>query len=129
MKAASKAAQERSDAVFFAVYIRDHPEETFGTIIGLGEKSFTILVDKYGIEARVYTDEMKDVHGTFDAGKHELVLTKAPHPEGREPKFDHACRLKPTAMTIGLMGSVVIRLEYKAEAPIDVRVLLVGPRV
>jgi exoribonuclease R len=134
MKSASKAAQERSDAVFFAVYIRDHPEDCSATIVGLGEKSFTLLVDKYGIEARVFVDEMVNVSAHFDEGRHELTLNKlaasaAATSESRyTPKFDQAKHLVPMSMVLGLMAHVTVRLEYKEDAPIDVRVMLVAPR-
>ena len=55
MKKNSKAAQDRSDRVFLALYIKDHPMDARATVIGLGAMSFTLLLDDFGFEVRIFT--------------------------------------------------------------------------
>jgi len=143
MKKASKDAQERSDVVFFAVYLMAQPGGavvTDGVVIGLGEKTFTVLVsDAYGgSQARMFVDEMEGVTCSYDKGSKTLVLLKeggasSGVSEGRNRARGsgscggRGCELAFTSMSIQLMSRVRVRLSAKESVPIDIRVALVGP--
>ena len=76
MKKLSKTAQERSDRVFLSVYLRDRPRDYTGIVIGLGSKSFSILVLEFGFEERIMVDEMVGVTSVFDEAAGRLSLTR-----------------------------------------------------
>ena len=60
-KDASRKAQERSDVVFLALYLRRHPlPKQLGVVLSVGQKAFTVFVPSLGINALVYLDEHKE---------------------------------------------------------------------
>lgn len=60
-KEGAKAAQERSDRIFLALYLKDKPvESTMGVVIGIGITSFKILCPDLGIENKIYANDYKD---------------------------------------------------------------------
>jgi hypothetical protein len=77
MRDAAKKAQERSDRVFLTVYLRDKPTYVDAVVIGLGAKSFSVLIPRWGEECRMFVDEMEGVEATYDeAVGTVLVLIK-----------------------------------------------------
>ena len=77
MKMASKSAQERSDRVFLTVYLQSHPMYVEAVVIGVGPKSFTVLIPSLSIEERIFIDKMPGVTANFDSTTETLVLTRA----------------------------------------------------
>ena len=61
-KMASKTAQDRSDRVFLAIYLKRKPlRSTLGVVLSVGEKTFTVFVPDLGVSAKVFCDEQKDL--------------------------------------------------------------------
>ncbi len=114
MKNASKGAQTRSSLVFLAVYLMEHPMEVAASVIGIGEKSFTVSIFEYGLEERLFVDEMvSDYTSSYDADAKKIVLTSV---NGSK---------RPLEIT--LMSKVMVRLTAKDTSPIGVRFNIVGP--
>ena len=118
MKQASKKAQERSDVVFLSAYLSKHPVYTDGIIIGIGDKSFTVLVNsKYGgNQVRIFIDEMVGIGCSYDKTSKALILTNPTANAFYE--FD--------SIDVKLMSKVKLYLTAKEKVPIDVHVDVVG---
>ena len=118
MRVAAKTAQERSDRVFLSVYISQHPMDTDAVVIGIGEKSFTVLILELGIEMRLFVDQMDDVTASFDKGAQKITLvyqnSSAKKSNKKTPEYDK--------LVIGLMSPVVVHVSAKETPPIDIRV-------
>ena len=80
MKRASKQAQERSDRVYFALYLKDKPIDVSGYVVGVGEKSFTVYLPEFGISDRLFLDNMPGVTSTWDSTTQSLQLHRAEGP-------------------------------------------------
>jgi DIS3-like exonuclease 2 len=76
MKLASKTAQERSDTVYLSMYLVNNPRHEYGVVIGIGEKSFTVLIDSIFVEERFFVDKMPHVQSSFDKAAGVLKLSK-----------------------------------------------------
>lgn len=120
-KDAAKAAQQRSDVVFLAVYLHHRPEVTEGVVIGIGEKSFTVLVSKYSFEERVFIDKMDDVEAQYNEQDKRLTLYR-----GTSKRHDN-CIHEFSLLHISLLTKVRIRLSANTKPPISVRVEFIGP--
>jgi len=59
MKANAKAAQDKSGILFLCFYVLQNPIETIGTVVDIGNKSFTVCIESMGIETRVITQHVK----------------------------------------------------------------------
>jgi len=60
-KDGSRKAQERSDAVFLALYLRRFPKKKqLAVVTSIGMKSFTVFLPDLGISAILYLDEHKN---------------------------------------------------------------------
>ena len=118
MKQASKKAQERSDIVFLSAYLSKQPVYTDGVVIGIGDKSFTVLINsKYGgNQVRVFVDEMKGIESSFDKSSKTITLTNPTANSFYE--FNN--------MEVKLMTKVKLYLTAKEKVPIDVHVDVVG---
>ena len=113
MKNASKAAQTRSSLVFLAVYLMERPIEVTASVIGVGEKSFTISIFEYGLEERLFVDEMvSEYAASYDADAKKIILNKV-------------SGLKST-LEITLMSKVIVRLTAKDTSPIGVKYSIIG---
>jgi DIS3-like exonuclease 2 len=75
---ASKAAQERSDEVYLAVYIMRREEKTqvSATVVGIGNKSFSVFIPAFSINARLFVEEMDDIASNFIESTRTLVLRR-----------------------------------------------------
>jgi DIS3-like exonuclease 2 len=59
-KDGSRKAQERSDVVFLALYLRRFPMKSqMGVVVSVGEKAFTVFLPGLGVSSLVYLDEHK----------------------------------------------------------------------
>eukprot|EP00934_Nitzschia_sp_Nitz4_P009430 Nitzschia sp. Nitz4//scaffold1_size375055//22941//26060//NITZ4_000211-RA/size375055-processed-gene-0.7-mRNA-1//1//CDS//3329540850//9420//frame0 len=84
-KEASRKAQDRSDVVFLALYLRRQPMTSqMGVVLSVGQKAFTVFVPSLGISNLLYLDEHTDwlsyeaIPGVEEAErKIKLLRTKA----------------------------------------------------
>lgn len=130
MKRASKDAQTRSDRVFFAVYLRNKPMTVPGYVVGVGEKSFTVLVPEYGVEERLFVDNMSGVSYSWDSSAKILMLARPANNPNDQPKMktDLPNMLSFIGnMEIKMLAPVLVHLSAKLRPPIDVGMSLVGP--
>jgi DIS3-like exonuclease 2 len=75
-KKSAKEAQEQSATIFLSVYLIKNPMEVNAIVIGIGEKSFSILIPDYGIEKRLFIDDMIGVTSVFDDNNKKLILIR-----------------------------------------------------
>jgi len=144
MKENAQKAQRRSDVVFLAVHIRDAPLRERGVVIGLGEKSFTVLVPSLGLQERLMVDEMPGVTVELEgeAGPQEpvssrrLVLKRVlvDPITGGAPVAVNTTRNTPNtlaftgALELKIMSEVLVSVSAKmSPPPVDVCITLVGP--
>ena len=145
MKKNSKSAQERSDRVFLALYLKSKPQKTQALVIGLGDKSFTVFVPEFGFQERLYEKEMTNITfeyfnanaesedaKTTDNQETKLILTKNTDLETAarkgNDKFVHLSAATGGTMEVRLMSKVTVYLTAKMDKPpIDVRLTLLGP--
>jgi len=133
MKRASKDAQTRSDRVFFSIYLRDHPLDVSGYVIGIGEKSFTVLVPEYGIEERLFVDNMVGVTSMWNPNEKILILHRAPVVPGAEPAKAAVPNSQPDTLTfigsleLAILTPLSVHFSAKTTAPIDLNMTLIGP--
>eukprot|EP00980_Cylindrotheca_fusiformis_P006975 scaffold1469_cov119-Cylindrotheca_fusiformis.AAC.19 len=60
-KEGSRKAQERSDIVFFALYLKRHPlKSQLGVVLSVGLKAFNVFLPDLGISSMIYLDEHKN---------------------------------------------------------------------
>lgn len=60
-KDGSRKAQERSDVVFLALYLKRNPMKgKMGIVLSVGMKAFTVFIPSMGISALVYLEEHKN---------------------------------------------------------------------
>jgi DIS3-like exonuclease 2 len=60
-KEGSRKAQERSDMVFLALYLRRNPMKSkLGIVLSVGQKAFTVFVPSLGISTMLFLDEHTD---------------------------------------------------------------------
>ncbi|KAL3904016.1 MAG: hypothetical protein SGARI_005119 [Bacillariaceae sp.] len=60
-KEGSRKAQERSDVVFLALYLRRFPiKNVLGVVTSIGVKAFTVFIPSLGVNAMVYLEEHED---------------------------------------------------------------------
>jgi exoribonuclease R len=60
-KEGSRKAQDRSDIVFLALYLRRNPMKSqLGVVLSVGQKTFTVFVPSLGISTMLFLDEHTD---------------------------------------------------------------------
>lgn len=59
------------------LYLEQQPLREEGIVIGVGPKSFTVLIVRLGISERVYVNQLKGVEGTYHTATSELTLVKS----------------------------------------------------
>jgi len=69
----AKFAQERSDDVYLAVYLKENPLTEEGVVIGIGKGSFTVFVPRLGIQRRIHVADVKET--TFKESKRDSIFT------------------------------------------------------
>ena len=99
------------------LYLRDRPCQEEAIVIGIGEKSFTVLVVQYGIESRIFVDDMKDTLSSYDTDSKTITLIHTEHPDSIQ-KFDK--------MEISTLSHVVVHLSSVNRPNLDLLVQLVG---
>ena len=135
VKKASKNAQTRSDRVYLSVYLSaDHkgPQQAKGHVTGIGEKSFTVFCPEYGVDDRLFVDNMAYTTSKYDPTTKTLRLTRTA-PEPGAPALTGRAAERPDTLTftgtitVKLLSPVIVRLSSKTSAPVDVQITLVGP--
>lgn len=142
MKSAAKKAQERSDEVYMAVFLMSHPMEVKGVVIGIGPKSFTLLIPSLGLQTRLFVDEMPAYKYEFDACGNALKLVKSSdsrvgrHKSNKangnggysQQKSDATVTPRFSHMLLTYMAEVKVHLSAKANPPLNILYTLVdGP--
>ena len=113
MKANAKAAQERSDRVYLAVFVSNRPLELTAVVIGMGEKSFSFIITDFGIEYRMFTAEVEDLEtASFDSSTKVMTIK----------------RVGADAFTVKYLTTLIVRLTAKKTSPIDVMFSLLGKK-
>lgn len=78
-KKSAHAAQVRSDEVYLGVYLMSHPVTAArATVIGVGKKSFSVLVPEFSLIAQIFLDKSEDVLdaiSVFNVKSEELTVT------------------------------------------------------
>merc|ERR1711916_134797 len=116
MKNSSRLAQDRSDRVYLSLYIRSHPCEVVATVIGIGERSFTVLIENYGIESRIYIDQLNNIESSFCSESKTITLCN----------MDCASMYTFSVMKIHLLVKLNVLLTTKTKPPLDIDVQLIG---
>lgn len=144
-KRASKDAQERSERIFLSVYVQRLPVgylDQPAIVIGVGEKSFTVLVIALGMECRIYMEDMPDLLSVFDEKCHTLTVTTAPkhsdNTSGQDNVVDRLAdrmsklaqhdRATFDAFALTIFTPVIVRLYPRTRPPVDLRVTLLSPQ-
>ena len=105
----SKTAQEQCDRLYLALYLREHPEMVEARVIGVGEKSFTVFVEKYGIDERLFVDRLQCT-GDWNETTHTLTIKTN----------DNRIRC-----TLRLFSRIQFRMSAKDQVPIGLQFDLV----
>jgi exoribonuclease R len=139
MREAARAAQLRCDRIYMAVYLANHEQIVDGVVIGIGNKSFTVLDMTYGLTERIFVDELENYSAAYDMSTHSLQLNRlAGETIDRNRNKDNASGRRLNAkmsssdctfacMTVSLLCRVKVKLSVKKSPPIDVQIRLIGP--
>ena len=121
-KDGSRKAQERSDAIFLALYLRRFPKKKqLAIVMSIGMKAFTVFLPAMGISAVIYIDEHKN---WIEAEAYEV------------PKFGRRINLKRTQTHKGERWKEIVvknflRLRVSCgcndKPPLNVKLELEGP--
>ena len=106
---ASKTAQDQCDRLYLALYLRQQPKIVEAQVMGLGEKSFTVFVEEYGIEERLFVDRL-GCKGVWNDDTHTLTI------ESNDKQI--RCKLS-------LLSRVKFRMSAKDQVPIGLQFDLV----
>jgi exoribonuclease R len=142
MRKAAKLAQQRSDIVFFAIYLAQNnlTLDVPGTVVGIGRGSFTVFVSDYGIDDRLFIDKMHNITPSFDEDSKTLTLYRDSQLEKSETndnndksssnkgsKSDLPDAIGFTgAVHIQVMSNVRVRLSAKKTPPMNVQMSFIG---
>lgn len=124
-KCGAKEAEEKCDKMFMSVYLMNNSCVEEALVIGMGRKSFTLLVPKFGIETRIFTSVIPNVNSWYDEDRNMIILTAKPldetniYPVDKSPCFD--------VLELSLMSKVRVYLSSISKPSLDVVVNLLGP--
>ena len=145
MKLSSRKVQEASDELFLAVYLQDHHMYADAAVVGLGPKTFQVMVRCLGETFKLFVDEMSGIQHHFDEGAQELTLVAPPKGQnggqgqgqrqgqgqgeskrGNEKVlFTHPNILAFDELTLRIATPVVVYLTSKSEGHLTTRCSLV----
>jgi DIS3-like exonuclease 2 len=122
-------AEDRCDTVFLSVFLSGNASLEDAVVIGIGRKSFTVLVRHFGIEYRIFTDDMHGFDAVFDSASNTLKISKTrlaiTDSGGFDRNKDIADRiLQFEEVRISLLTKVRVYVSSANATPIDVRVCL-----
>jgi DIS3-like exonuclease 2 len=130
-KKSAKDAEERCDRVYMAIYLKQNPLVETAIVIGMGKKSFTLLVSRFGIESRMFVDDMHGVESHYNEREGALTLKykqTSQYLKTFEDVADIADHImKFNQLRIEQLTKVKVYLSPRNSAPLDIRVHLVGP--
>jgi exoribonuclease R len=123
-KDASRKAQERSDVVFLALYLRRFPKKNvLGVVLSIGKKAFTVLMPTLGVSAWVYLEEHCDwiAYQAFEApnGGSQIELRRVTKHQGAQW----------TNILIKNFAKVSVTCKCSDRMPLTVKLELEGPWV
>lgn len=130
MRESSRAVQLRCDRIYMSIYLSSYPEDLEGVVIGIGNKSFSVLVPKYGLYERIFVDDIDGYSAEFSEALHALQFNRV---AGSQPSsiVNSSSELNNSQevdyFTIRLMSRVKVRLTIKQHPPIDIKMNLLGP--
>jgi DIS3-like exonuclease 2 len=148
MKDKSKMAQQRSDRVFFSIYLKNKPiDNILGYVVGIGEKSFTVFIPEYGIEDRLFVDNMPGVTSQWQSENKTLILyrqnttnqfinNETETEKEKEEVVEAVAIVKSNipnklqfigAFPLKILTPIKVYLSAKMSPPIDVCISLIGP--
>jgi exoribonuclease R len=118
-KMASKAAQDRSDRVFLAIYLKHNPiRSTLGVVISVGERTFTIFIKELGCSGKLFLDEHKDMVDsepyTANSGQRRIRLKSKGETDWSE-------------IDIKVFSMLKVSVLCKEKPPIDIKLRLESP--
>lgn len=139
MKTASRKVQEASDKLFLSVYLQDHHMYADAAVVGLGPKTFQVIVSCLGETFKLFVDEMCGVSHRFDEATQELALTVdrtgkdkgqgqgqgQPKRDNEKVLFVHDNILCFEELTLRIATRVVVYLTSKSEGHLTTRCSLV----
>jgi DIS3-like exonuclease 2 len=121
-KEGARKAQERSDVVFLALYLRRSPVRCqLGVVLSVGQKAFTVFLPSLGVTAIVYLDEHKN---WIDFHSYEV------------PNFGRRIKLRRTQrhndeqweeIVVKNFAKVKVTCKCSDKPPINVKLELEGP--
>ena len=124
-KMASKKAQDRSDRVFLALYLRRNPlRRQLGVVLSVGEKTFTVFVPSLGSSVVLFLEEHKDMltfkpYSTNGNGERRIDLVRKNSSVNDDTRW--------SSIDIKVFTKLLVSCYCKETPPIDVRVMLDGP--
>lgn len=132
-KRSAKDAEDRCDRVYMSIYLKEHPMIETGIVIGMGKKSFTLLICRFGIEVRMFVDEMHGVESQYNERDGFMTLKYKQTPqylrtfEDVADVADHIMKFEQ--LRIEQLAKVKVYISPKNSAPLDIRVHLVGAAI
>lgn len=123
MKGKSRFAQDRSIRVYLAVFLMDNPVEATAIVVGVGNKSFSVLVPQYDISTRIFVDDMlPDVESSFDTATNTITLHKIQNEAPSMRSAGNSRSLKPSSLSITYFTRLRVSLSATFNTLIDVRI-------
>lgn len=121
-KTASKAASDRSDRVFLAIYLKKKPlRDTLGVVISVGEKTFTVYIQELGCSGKVFLDEHKQLVDS------EAVVSKNGQKRIQLKRKNANAGSLWTEINIKVFAKVKVSVFCNEKPPIDIKLKLEGP--
>jgi len=115
---AAKTAQERSDRVYLAVYLRSRPLVSEVAIVtGMGRESFNVLVPSIGVVQRVQVGR-DHPHLRYRFLEREKRMCLTPQP-GSDCGFED--------MDVVVFARILVSCHCTESGPVDVLLKIVGP--
>jgi DIS3-like exonuclease 2 len=123
-KEASRAAQQRGDEVFLALYLKRSPlKSQLGIVLSVGVKTFTVFVPSIGLNKKVFLDEHDK--SLFSFTSYEEKGEKRIKVESR--RSSGADQVQWTSFNIGMFTKLFVTCACKDKFPIDVKVIMEKP--
>ena len=133
-KLAAKNASDNSQRLYFSLLLKDAPAPATGLVMSVnGPKWFDIFVLEFGLEARVWVEDMRGVEGAFDPDRRVLTLRPAAGagpggPRREADRYDVGAGVLPLAVKLMAKLKVVLHAREDAHGRrIDVAARIVAP--
>jgi DIS3-like exonuclease 2 len=125
-KRAAKAAQDRSDEVFFGIYLAklNQPMVASAVVISVGEKSFTVLVPDFGLRERIFVDKISGVTSEYDNENRQIILFRDRGAYGGG-KAKSSAGNDELVRVISVMRLVKVSITQRTKPPIAIDIKLV----